>query len=150
MLTSQRTIAETLSHPDSAWLACAIDGEGSVNFRRDKRHRNAMYFALWFCNTNREFAERFAVLTGGRIYSRPPRGFGKRQQYEVYVTSKARVGRALGSVIPYLIVKREKARRLLAWIQEHPNGRGANITGLNKPLPRDNRGSNISVDRPST
>ncbi len=128
-----------------AWLACAIDGEGSVNFRRDNRHPNSMNFSVWFYNTNLDFAQQFAHLTGGTMHTRGPRAYGKKDQYEVYVTSKTRVARLLRAALPYLIVKRDKARRVLEWIHAHPDSRGENMTRLNRALPRDSHGSNAKI-----
>ncbi len=142
MLTS--TMNE-LTEPEKAWLACAIDSEGSVNLRRDSRHPNTMNLSVWFCNTNSEFARRFADLTGGILYNRHPRGFGKKEQYEVYVTSKARVKRVLESALPYLIVKRNKAVLVLDWIDKHPQGREERMIRLNMTMPRDIHGSNTKL-----
>jgi len=81
------------------------------------------------------------------MISRPPRGFGNKELYEVYITSKKRVAMLLKATLPYLIVKREKAARLLTWIQQHPNTREENMTHLNKNLPRDDHGSNLKISQ---
>jgi hypothetical protein len=135
-------IVSEWTEPEKAWLACAIDSEGSVNLRRDSRHIETMNLSVWFYNTNSEFAQRFADLSGGVIYSRGPRALGKKDLYEVYVTSKERVARILRATLPYLIVKREKAKQVLDWIDRHPQSRNENMIRLNKILPRDKRGSN--------
>jgi hypothetical protein len=135
------------TEPEKAWLACAIDSEGSVNLRRDSRHVDTMNLSVWFYNTNSEFAQRFADLSGGAIYSRGPRAFGKKDLYEVYVTSKGRIARILHATLPYLIVKREKAIQVLDWIDKHPESRNENMIRLNKILPRDKRGSNSTSTR---
>lgn len=133
------------TEPEKAWLACAVDSEGSVNLRRDRRHIDTMNISVCFYNTNPEFAQRFAELSGGAIYSRGPRAFGKKNLFEVYVTSKARIARILLATLPYLIVKRAKAKQVLDWIDRHPQGRNENMTRLNKVLPRDKRGSNATT-----
>jgi hypothetical protein len=143
LLTSE--IVKEFSEPEKAWLACAIDSEGSINLRQDSRHPNTMNMSVWFCNTSVEFARRFEYLTGGTLYTRPPRGFGKKQQYEVYVTSKTNVKRILESVLPYLIVKRDKAAQVLDWIHMHPLTREDRIVRLNRTLPRNTRGFNTKA-----
>ncbi|HZY93815.1 MAG TPA: hypothetical protein VFE98_03015 [Candidatus Bathyarchaeia archaeon] len=79
------------------------------------------------------------------LFARPPRGFGKKMQFEVYVTSKARVGKLLEAVLPYLIVKQQRARELLAWIRQHPETRADRIVRLNRTLPRNEAGSNMPL-----
>ncbi len=135
------------TEPDKAWLACAIDSEGSVNLRPDKRHIKTMNFSVWFYNTNRAFAQRFVDLTGGAMHSRSPRAFGKKEQFEVYVTSKTRVANLLQATLPYLIVKREKAVQVLNWIRLNPQTREERMIRLNKTLPRDSNGSNLKRSR---
>jgi hypothetical protein len=130
------------SEADKAWLACAIDSEGTIVLARDSRHPNTMNARVDFYNSNFEFAESFAVLTQSRLRPRPPRGLGKKEQYTVSVCSKDKVRELLSAVQPFLIVKKAKATAVLAYISKYPLTRQENMRHQNMVLPRTEQGYN--------
>ncbi len=130
------------SEPEKAWMACAIDAEGTISLGPDKRH-NTIHIKVNVCNTCFEFAQQFASLTNNKIHCRPPHGdLAKKDLYEVNVTSKQNLKELLDAILPYLIVKRAKAEAVLAYIEKNPLGRQANMALQNKVLPRTEQGHN--------
>jgi len=130
------------SEAEKAWMACAIDAEGTISLGPDHKH-HAIHVKVSVCNTCFEFAQQFASLIGNKVHSRPPHGeLSKKDLYEVFVTSKKNIRAVLDAVLPYLIVKRAKAEAVLAYIETHPLGRQANMALQNKVLPRTEQGHN--------
>jgi len=137
------------SEPEKAWLACAIDAEGSILFTgytkpnaKTGRVQRGSQIRVYLCNTCFEFTQRFSALTGTKILARQPHGFGKKTQYEITVVAKSQVKELLTTILPYLIVKRAKAEAVLAYIEKNPIDRIGHLAKLNQ-LPRDALGHPI-------
>lgn len=129
------------SEAEKAWLACAIDSEGTILLARDKRH-DTIAPRVSVYNTSFEFVQYFARLTGVKVHSRPPRGFGKKEQFEATVCSKLKVRNLLLVVQFYMIVKKAKAEAVLDYIQNNPLSRFANMAHQNTVLQRTEQGHN--------
>src|SRR5947209_6353182 len=130
-MSQPKTFQDALySESEKSWLACFIDAEGVISLDKDSRHES-FNVKVSVYNTNFEFIQRFASLTGAKIHSRPPHGFGRKEQFEVWITSKAKVKSLLEVILPYLIVKRAKAEAVLAYIEKKPFNRTRNMAYQN-------------------
>ena len=109
------------SEAEKAWLAMAIDGEGSVSFiRTQKRNRTGYYYhpTVTFNNTDLRLIERFEYLaqvtTRQRIESRG----NFKARYTVKVERVAMVA-LLQAILPYLIAKKRQAEIVIAFCEKH-------------------------------
>jgi len=152
-----------LTEVEKAWLACAIDAEGSIIFNPDKRDkRNHLTRVVVVYNTDKSFIEHFANLVGGHIYIYDPNKIGKghfgaKPRYEVYISGKNKILNLLTQIKPYLIIKKEKAQQVIdSIIQEQKDisklksqklSRSARMKFLNQILPRDSYGHNRSIKK---
>jgi len=149
-----------LTEPEKAWLACAIDGEGSIIFNPDKRDkRNHLTRVIVVYNTDKAFIEHFAILVDAKIYVHDPKKIGKahigsKLRYEVYVSGKNRILELLEQIKGYLIIKKEKAQQVIDSIKNEQRAlsnlksgklsRSDNMKVLNQTLHRDSYGCNRS------
>jgi hypothetical protein len=95
---------------DAAWLAAAIDGEGSISIKKNKnKTRDIPYIALY--NNNKEFIEKGARLMGIRSLSK------SKNCFRIYVSNKDDIVRIILSIAPFIIIKRHNARCVLQMIE---------------------------------
>lgn len=107
---------------DASWLAAAIDGEGSVILnRRSRRVR------LILVNTNRPFVEKAASLMEAHIYINDnPNSIAGNRAKTIFIAEIAAhhtVLRVLKDILRFLIIKRQKAEDVIAFILETRWGR---------------------------
>lgn len=106
----------TLSSVDATWLACAIDGEGTIGIYRERRPKNRSgyrYYAIvQVFNSNRDFVDKAVGLMGGSLQAK---GEAKRGNKEVFVasTTRRKVPPVLEAVLPYLVIKQKQAELAL-------------------------------------
>jgi hypothetical protein len=119
---------------DAAWLAAAIDGEGSIvtQARTTQFLGERRQFHISVYNTSRPFVDHAATLLGGGVSTRQlalaqaaarARGIGlhpRKQYFWTTATARADVERVLLAVRPFLIIKAEKADAVLAWLNANP------------------------------
>ena len=85
---------------EASWLACAIDGEGSITYGHRQRW---ILFKVQVANTKIEFLEFAKQITGcGQIYG-----------YKWVVYRLADIEAILKQVLPFLIIKRHQAELVL-------------------------------------
>lgn len=108
-----------LSPKDWAWLACAVDTEGSITENKSAKANGRMYSQIRVYNTEPTFIQHFAVLTGGTLFSYAHGGFGRKKIWACSISRRAHVQFLLLRMAPYLIVKKEKAEKILSWLQTH-------------------------------
>ncbi len=125
---------------DAAWLACAFDAEGSLAYWRPGR-KTGFVVRLSLYNTDKRFMRKaqscVAMITGKvpRVL-RKATGFGHpatKPCYALHVSAGADVRVILDVLLPYLIVKAEKARQVLPWLV-HRAGRRGNFTDRDKRM----------------
>ena len=109
---------------DASWLACFVDGEGSLMLVRDVRPRNQGGYhyspVISASNTCLDLVEHCVELAGGylvRVSRLPP----KKTAYYWRLKGRA-VARTLEAIYPYLIAKRQQADILLAVRRDMVNG----------------------------
>lgn len=111
---------------EKAWLACAIDGEGTVSFLHNT-NQNAIpvkgsFPFIQISNNNYAFIARAVELlrsTGAKVgvYSYIHRNRqNEKRTFQIRVYHKDHVEKVLKVILPYLIIKREHAENVLAFI----------------------------------
>jgi hypothetical protein len=111
----------------AAWLAAALDGEGSIGFKTDKKKLAEGKRATWPCltisNTEKVFVENFIRLTGGRIVAdhnnRGWNGHSAKILYRGQVYGR-HIETILTKCLPYLLIKKDKALEVLNWFKTNP------------------------------
>lgn len=101
-----------LTRIQSAWLAALIDGEGCILF--SKRYRG---ITLQVTNTAVSLLNFVMSVTGVGSITRNDWKNRKTKWSDAYrwrIAARDSVLRLLRSILPYLIVKRDKARRAIA------------------------------------
>lgn len=139
-LLSRNTVRK-MTDTESSWLACALDGEGSIGIYTGKDGRRA---EIQLVNTNYEFVQHAKELVGGigsticrHNYS--PHGsktpeIRNRVIYQWSLKGSNRCYVVLRQIIPYLIIKKNKAEAIINEIDEHPFGRWNNQTTERRKL----------------
>lgn len=123
-----------LTEAQAAWLAAAIDGEGVVGLHRNNKASGHVYWIahVEVTNTNEAFAERardFMLLAGARAVQWHVMKPGPRSKLPCYrptVQAQADVEFVLRAVLPWLVIKHDRAELILNWIGERKiaNARG--------------------------
>ena len=97
---------------DKAWLAAAIDGEGSISLPNGKPR-------ITVTNNNREFLEKvhrlFGCDVGVGISARHQKEEYKSLTYIFVVSRRDLIQAVLPQIIPYMIVKKSNAIEMMNW-----------------------------------
>ncbi len=125
-----------LKKTEATWLAAVIDGGGSIgiyNYGREGRR-----VCIQMSNTNKEFVEKMREIIGcGSQVIRTnihKTHKGKKPMYQYVLKGSNRCYRVLRQIIPYLIIKKEKAREIVKELEEKPFGRWANATKVYRDI----------------
>lgn len=112
-----------LTEVEKAWLACAIDGEGSIFFDKEGKYPVVIVY-----NTDIKFIEQTSLLMGKSINSWNKHSNGKNTKshwktcYQVKVSGTKCI-ELLEQIYPYLIIKQQKALKAIKCVvltrQEH-------------------------------
>jgi hypothetical protein len=115
---------------EAAWLAAAIDGEGSFGLYDYGREGRRVQIQLG--NTSEAFVRRFRELIGcGSTVFRAAFAAshkGRKPMYHYSLKGSARCYAVLRQVTPFLIIKRSNAERIMDELESKPFGRWANAT----------------------
>lgn len=120
---------------DLAWLACAVDSEGSINMGLTIRKGRSLYNpAVQVCNTDPAYIvkvitvlEQLGVTFHMRCYDPAESGkLGKKDVWYVLIHRLTCLETLLTQLLPYFVSKTAKAKLLLRWIH-------LRIPKLNKP-----------------
>lgn len=121
-LYTQSTYSNIMNEIEKVWLACAIDGEGGIDFR--EYTENNRQFRVSVNNTNKDFAKRAKHLLNGKIMVQEGKltelGNKRKPKWVAYVDRKDEVKNILEEILPYLIIKQKKAKDIIDWINKHP------------------------------
>ena len=108
---------------DAAWLAAAIDGEGTITVtkRKNKIVGDGYSPKITIGNNCEEFVEKARRIIGhGGIYSRKYEIRGEsRITYQFNVGSRGVILLVLKEILPYLIVKKNNAEKIIAWLESN-------------------------------
>jgi hypothetical protein len=112
--------SQTLHLPNDpavlAYIAGIIDGEGSIMFVRRVKDPGGGRCMVRVGMTYRPIIEWLAAF-GGKFNFSPRRAENRLDAYTWAVSRRRDVHHLLTSVLPYLIVKREKAEQAIAWCE---------------------------------
>lgn len=117
-----------------AYIAGLYDGDGSFTLGRKKpssEGQSCLYYPLiQFCNKDKNSLEIIQNQLGGRINTRAAyiaKDKSPRQiSYTLKIEKSNKCAPFLESIIPYLIIKKERAAFLLSFIEKNPFIRGSN------------------------
>lgn len=142
MIQKQEAIKKTIRRmtpEECAWLAGVIDGEGSIGlYNYGKQGRRVM---VQVTNTNEAFVAKVRMVVGAgssvmRCYytSKLANNPRKLPVYQWGLKGSIRCVEVLKQIVPYLIIKREKALNIIKEIESNPFGRWVNATPLDRQL----------------
>jgi hypothetical protein len=109
---TERNVARTMTESETTWLAGVVDGEGSIIWASGEGKRPVR---LNVYNTNVEFLKRSQEIAGtGTINATTAGRYSPKHKqgwtWQCYGSSAAYL---IAQMYPWLIVKREKAERVL-------------------------------------
>lgn len=114
----------TLSEVEKAWLAAAIDGEGHIMFFRVKcRDKFYIRTGIGLTNCSFEFLERAKNIIGkGHVSLKGKTGYKNwkvswKTCYFYQLVHQQTVYDILTEILPYLIVKKDKAKAVIAFLE---------------------------------
>lgn len=118
------------SEMEKAWLASTIDGEGSIgiyDYGREGRR-----ICIQMGNTSEEYVKRMREIIGcgSTVYRHNFHNthLGKKPMYHYALKGSARCYKVLKQIIPYLIIKKEKAISMIEEVESKPFGRWRNCS----------------------
>jgi hypothetical protein len=120
--TGKTARPKDMTEVEKAWLAAVIDSEGSVVIGKlSEKYGNRKYVAIQVSNTNKEFVDKVRELFG--ISTTTPHNyntFKKGVIYQTRISGKVAVLKVLKQVYPYLIIKKEKAKQAIEFLEANP------------------------------
>lgn len=118
-----------LTKTEASWLAGVIDGEGSIGlYCYGKEGRRTL---IQMGNTSKTFVNHFKKLTGcgsqvvRKNFKKSSGHKGRKPMHYYSLKGSARCVAILKQVIPYLIIKRTKAIKIIREVESRPFGRWA-------------------------
>lgn len=117
-----------------AYIAGLFDGDGSFTLGRKKpshEGQSSLYYPfIQFCNKDKSSLDIIKNVFGGRVNTRQSYtakdGSPRQTSYTLKIEKAALCKPFLETLIPYLIIKRERAEFLLSFINRNPFVRGSN------------------------
>ena len=104
-----------LKTEEKAWLACAIDSEGSIIFPIDRRRNpNTVQLSIQVANTDINYIQYASKLLGKKYKTRKPRidvkrGINTSKPIHVVIVYGVHAQRILEQIESYLLIKRNLA-----------------------------------------
>lgn len=113
---------KTLEEMEKCWLACALDTEGNIDFRRHSQ-KQGVAVMLSISNTSLPFIDKvYSIANVGRVRVIPPKPPWK-QIYTYYLSGLQNCATLLRQLMPYLIIKQEKAKQVILFA-DYRQGKG--------------------------
>jgi len=86
-----------------------------------KDKRGNTYVGMEIANTDEQFIKYVTTLIGGNSYTSSPKGrLGHKSCFHVRLYKREYVISLLETLLPYLIIKKQKALEILNWIRTNP------------------------------
>ncbi len=124
---NRSTACRQMSEIECGWAAGVIDGEGSILLCKafNRRYRRGYFYRpqLEITNSNRSFLIRITEMVGEGTVQRNKKGDGFTKTRWAYIASAGVLRAILPQILPYMIVKKERARKMLEYfefIDTHP------------------------------
>lgn len=124
LLKAEQTI-KPISKEEWSYIAGFLDGEGTITMgTREPIHRKTGYIQPLLClsNTNLEVMKWIQNRIGGNIHPRQKHDRWK-LQYQLSISPIRHINQVLKSLLPYLIVKRERGKLMQEYCTSRINGR---------------------------
>jgi hypothetical protein len=103
---------------DCIYLSGILDGEGCITVGAGKRETCINYNPIVVVqNTSKELIEWLQKTFGGQVYLSKKETKKTRAAWTWRITKKKRIELLLLAVLPYILVKREQANLLLAFVR---------------------------------
>jgi len=109
-----------LTEGEKMWISGCIDCDGSIGFSKSRTY---LYASVTFYNNNKQIVDNMSKLLGSKTYKYKHNTKLKANQefyYQTKVGSKKKVENLLKLLIPYLIVKKDKAIEVVQWLEKNP------------------------------
>jgi GH15 family glucan-1,4-alpha-glucosidase len=113
------TTIRTFTQPEAAWLASAIDGEGSLNMYQYKGGRSAIIVVY---NTIIAYVNKAKEIIGSGTVTRHIKEKGRKDVFRYSMKGSGRCYQVIKQIIPYLIIKKERAEAIVDTIENTPFG----------------------------
>lgn len=115
---------------EMSYMAGVMDGDGSFSLsKRSNGDLSPLYFPLiQMGNVCRKLVERFQEKFGGSIVTRKPyegKDGSKRQECFTWKIDKLKSIQPIRDLMPYLVIKRDRAKFLLEYMEKNPFVRGS-------------------------
>jgi hypothetical protein len=116
---------------EAAWLAATVDGEGSFGLYDYGREGRRVMIQMG--NTNEEFVKEMKRIIGGIGSTVIRTTFGKshkgrKPMYHYVLKGSLRCYFVLKQIVPYLIIKKDKALSIIKKLESEPFGKWKNTT----------------------
>jgi hypothetical protein len=121
---SAQSIRVPVSARHRGYLAGLVDGEGSVSIHL-QRKRQRPTVAISVGSTTRELHDWLLTEVGGTSYERKIRHLGKKTMWYWHVVRARDIEALLEAIIPYMIIKRERAIAALEVVRDSISFRSA-------------------------
>jgi hypothetical protein len=103
-----------------AWLAVAIDGEGTISMFRRTDSRRGVKLRVAIDNVKREYCEFARQITGvGKVYLKTKQNGNRLPRYVWVVQDYPSIRRVLEAIRPYAIIKKEQVELALKFLDIH-------------------------------
>jgi len=103
---------------DKAWLAAAVDGEGCIGVY--KNGRGGTYFHFEIVNTNYAFLKKcLDICESGKITVKSEKNGNCNRCFIFKICKKESAIKVLEEILPYLIIKRTRAKHTLSWLEKY-------------------------------
>lgn len=119
------SVFQSMEEWQKAWLAAAIDGDGSISINKYPRKRKdgtqGLFVKIGVYNAYEDFCRRaFELVGAGGVTER--KGMKGRRHYVFSCSGASDVKKVLMDIQPYLIVKAKNAELVLKFIDEKERG----------------------------
>ena len=124
---------DKVSSIDLAYIAGMFDGDGSFSLIKKKPEaegRSPLYYPhIQFCNISKNIMEYLNKNLSGNFYTRKAHlrkdGFFRKDVHTWNVQKSTPCKKVLDKIIPFLVIKKERAQFLLQYIIDNPFKRGS-------------------------
>ena len=116
---------KTLSPTDAAYLAGIFDGEGSIGVSRYRNKENACGYKFEpyvnITNTSKAMLDWVCEKTGlDKVYDRKESSIKAKRRCWRWSARRLEVAPLLRQVIPYMVVKKDQALNVIAFMESRP------------------------------
>jgi hypothetical protein len=110
---------KNLTDAEKGYLAGALDGEGFLSIYKDKQGNS--HVCMGISNTDEQFIKYVRTRMGGKHYTISPKGrLGNKSCFHVRLNRREQVISLLKILLPYLLIKKETALKILDWDRDNP------------------------------